>query len=1011
MSVSAVGAGGGDYYAIDDYYFGKAAGTADAADRATLTWGGRGAARLGVAGPAKADDFRAVLDGRNPDPAGLPLSVFDRRMREGGGPSAPGEPGGRPAHRPGLDLTFSAPKSVSVAALVGGDDRLLGLHAAAVGRVMAYIEARHALTRQRDGKGGIERVATGHLLYAQTTHSTSRAGDPNLHTHVVVANAVYDAASGQWRALDNREIYANQVMLGLIYQRELAGGLMREGYDVRSANLRGDAPSKDGMFEIADAPAAVLAAFSKRHGQILANAQAMKPQTPAQFELAVLKNRPKKIETPAGKLRAVWEKAAADLGFDSREWTMGKTVSEPGRDVSRTTLGLIQPITAGAHRALEAVHGVMERAAAPFRSGPDVAARQVLSDALRVSESRSTVFTRSELMRRAMKSAPADVSFGALEVGVRRLAAAGRLRQADVRLHEGLTTDRALKLEGAIVAAVKDGRGRSEPLYDLVGGVVRARAGLVMPDGARIRLGDDQVRAAALILSSPDRYVAIQGVAGAGKSTMFALVGAAAREKGVTIVGMAPTHTAKAGLAEKAGFEVMTVQRFLAMNARLAEGEGPVSPKARATWRGKIVVLDEASMIDNADKLKLVQLVEALEIRKLALVGDRGQLPAISAGAPFALLLDTVIPQAEMNTLRRQREPELRAAVGDLARGDGRGLRRLEGRVVEVGELAGSSALAGAAFGMWKAAHDEGVTRPIITATQEQRSAVNGMILDHLEAVGEIARLGGRRDHLVQSHLIGPDRWWAGSYRLDQVLVFHSALKAAGIDKGEHVVVVGLDRSRTGNLLTVRREDGHIATIGLNGLARRGEEKFVAFSIDHEAQLYRGAAFVFERSNTDPAIDVKAGEAFTVLGETDGRVNLRLSSGRALSLAADDKQLRFVGPGYAMTTHRSQGLTMDVDPIGVLASRNATLAGAYVQVSRAVSGITIVTDSFERLLQGVARRDGQNLIGLLNLAERSPETVKAIERESAAPFDPSLLKPDPETSIVQDRPLRADRSL
>jgi len=1022
MSVSAVGAGGADYYAKDDYYFGKAAGADGSegivepvADSTPLTWGGGAAARLGLEGRAALQDFRAVMDGRNPDPGGPPLSVKDRRARDGQPPLREEESSVRAEHRAGLDLTFSAPKSVSVAALVGGDERLMEAHSAAVGVVMGYIEAHYALTRRRDGQGGIEQVNTGNLIYAQTTHATSRAGDPNLHTHVVVSNAVFDEPRGEWRALHNKEIFANQVMLGLIYQRELAGSLMREGYDVRSANSDGKSPGKDGMFEIADCPQGVLDTFSKRHEQILANAEQLNPQTPAQFEIAVLKDRPKKIDTPAGELRGVWEKEAADHGFDPRDWAAAKSAAFPGRDVSATQFGVVRPLTLAAHQLGDVVHGLLAASASGLEGRPGgPTARSVLAEAIQVSEAKSTVFTKGDLYRTAMKAAPAGVAFGALEREWSLRLADRQIRQADLAVYEGVTTTRALKMEAEIVTAVKNGIGKSEPLFAPASGLQRARQGLVTADGGRIELGDDQVRAAALILSSPDRFVAVQGVAGAGKSTMFALVGEAAREKGVAILGMAPTHSAKESLADKAGFEVMTVQRFLAANARLAEGHARATPKQLSEWRGKIVVLDEASMVDNADKLKLTRLIDALEVRKLALVGDRGQLPAITAGAPFALLLDTLIPHAVMDTVRRQRDPELRAAVETLASGQSQGVRTLQGRVVEAGDRAGALTLVAKAFEEWKTAHDQGVTRPIITVSQEQRSVVNGMIVGHLEAAGEIAKLGPRRDVMTQHHLVGPERWKAANYRLDQVLVFHSRLSAAGIGKGEHAHIVGLDRSKSGNVLTVVKEDGQVATIGLNALRRRGEDKFVPYDRDRDGQFHRGATYVFERTNTDAAVDVKAGEAFKVMGESGGRIELQLSSGRALSLPADDKQLLFVGPGYAMTTHRSQGLTMAEDPIGILSSRNATMASAYVQISRAVSGITIVTDSFDNLVRNISQRDGLNPIARFSVRPDQALDQSIAKPGSLAPigpFDPSLNKPEPDKSILQDRPLPSDRSL
>ena len=179
-------------------------------------------------------------------------------------------------------------------------------------------------------------------------------------------------------------------------------------------------------------------------------------------------------------------------------------------------------------------------------------------------------------------------------------------------------------------------------------------------------------------------------------------------------------------------------------------------------------------------------------------------------------------------------------------------MRTLQGLVVEAGEFAGVRTLAGKAFEEWKAAHDQGVTRPIIAVSHEQRSLVNGLIVAHLEAAGRITKLGPKRDLLTQHHLVGPERWRAASYRLGQALAFHSGLTAAAIAKGQHAQIIGLDTSRSGNLLTVLKEDGRVATIGLNALRRRGEDKFVAYELERDGQLHQGAAYVFERTNPDP---------------------------------------------------------------------------------------------------------------------------------------------------------------
>jgi len=169
MTIAALGsAASGDYYQKDDYYFSRET-EGDAADT-RLTWFGKAAERLGLAGPASPEDFLAVLLGRNPDPNGDPLSKLERSERAGADTDLL-------KHKTGYDLTLSAPKSISLAILIGGDERLLVAHEAAVSTALSWAEKHLAITRARNSEGEIERLATGNLLIARTTHSTSRAGD------------------------------------------------------------------------------------------------------------------------------------------------------------------------------------------------------------------------------------------------------------------------------------------------------------------------------------------------------------------------------------------------------------------------------------------------------------------------------------------------------------------------------------------------------------------------------------------------------------------------------------------------------------------------------------------------------------------------------------------------------------------------------------------------------------------------------------------------------------------
>ncbi len=168
---------------------------------------------------------------------------------------------GNRIHRPGRDLTFSAPKSVSLAALVGGDGRVVEAHDRTVARTLAWVEGNAAETRMRDpGTGKIVRAGNQRVVAATFRHDTSRNLDPQLHTHAVLANMV-QGGDGKWRTMANESLYRQQKLIGMVYRSELAQGLAGLGYGIEKSHA-------DGRFEIAGVPREVIEAFSTRRAEI-----------------------------------------------------------------------------------------------------------------------------------------------------------------------------------------------------------------------------------------------------------------------------------------------------------------------------------------------------------------------------------------------------------------------------------------------------------------------------------------------------------------------------------------------------------------------------------------------------------------------------------------------------------------------------------------------------------------------------------------------------------------------
>ncbi|MDD1453240.1 MobF family relaxase [Sphingomonas sp. H160509] len=278
--------GAASYYAADNYY------TDGQATEASL-WAGQGAEALGLDGPVSRDPFEAVLAGSLPN-----------------GDSISTGPNGK--HRAGLDFTFSAPKSLSLLAYVGGDARLLTAHMAAVKTTIGWIEANLAEARvTRDGRQ--EPVKSGNLVVALFQHDTSRALDPQAHIHAIIAN-VTKAPDGSWHALHNDKLWEGYTAAASVYNATLRGAVEQLGYTTERV-------AKHGQFEIAGVPRDVIELFSTRSAEIDAGMAAMKHRTPEARSAVTLSTRAAKpAEIDRDVLRAEWgEKARGAGGRSTRD--------------------------------------------------------------------------------------------------------------------------------------------------------------------------------------------------------------------------------------------------------------------------------------------------------------------------------------------------------------------------------------------------------------------------------------------------------------------------------------------------------------------------------------------------------------------------------------------------------------------------------------------------------------------------------------------------------------------
>ena len=956
-SIGAVAspAQGVSYYERDGYYAQE-----DPAHREASAWAGKGAEALGLSGSVDPDIFGEILEGAVPDGSGRRLG---RRLRDG-----------TIEHRPGRDVTFSAPKSVSIAALIGGDGRIVAAHDAAVKRTLAWVEENVVETRTMDpGSGRMVRTGDQRAVIATFRHEVSRNLDPQLHTHAVVANMV-QGGDGKWRTMANEKLYASKMLIGTLYRAELARGLEALGYGIEKTHA-------DGRFEIAGGPGrspvprSVIDAFSTRRAQIEAAMAAQGLGDPADnqrlAQRAALMTRAHKRDVDRDALHESWQKQASSLGFDARE-----LVDEA--------------------RQWQAAHGDQplapegrDREAEP---GMSTEADRAAGWAVEHLCEREAVFTRTNLLTAALAWKPGAVSIGEAEAAVARLEKAGRLLAADHPVPgESLTTDRAVADERETIALMERGKGQ---------GAVPMRGRAVDKALRNGPLTPGQKDAVKLILSEKDRVIGVQGYAGAGKTTMLKRARALLEKRGFEVRGLAPSASAARTLEAEAGIASETLQGFLVRNAGVAEdrlsrrGERAMTAQFRKT----VLVVDEGSLASTAQTRDLLRIANTLHVPRVVLVGDEKQLDAVDAGKPFAQLLAAGMKCAVMDEIVRQREPALKEAVEASLAGDiQRAFEKLGGNVAEVK----ADNLAGATAARWLAlSTEERESTGLMAPSHALRERINAIVRERLMRDGTIGGPAVTGERLVSRGYTNAQKSLAANYAPGDAVSFHRRYKRLGVDKGDELRVAGVDRSA--GVVTLEGKNGDtVAWEPARLAARKGGVEVYAVEA---MELRRGDRVCWTRNDRRHGL-VNSGTA-EVTGVGEKAVSFRLEDGRALTLRRDDPQLRHIDRAWAATVHAFQGRTVD----RVIAAMEAehphltTQKTFYVEISRARNHAELVTDDRRALRERLEAATGERIAALEAIASATPDTSA---REASARDEAERRPPERAAETVP----RKDREL
>lgn len=844
------------YFEHDDYYV-------QGRQLAPSTWWGKGASRLRLQGEVDRRVFRELLTGRLPN---------GHEMRKGG----------IGIHRPGVDFTFSAPKSVSIAALVGGDERIFDAHDKAVTAALRYLEAKTPRVRIRS-RGPARLETTDNVVVARFNHDSSRAADPQLHTHAVILN-VTQRKDGAWRAVSNEELFRSWKVGGVIYRAELARSLRAFGYTIQRTHA-------DGRFEIAGIDKEQLAAFSKRRAQIREHLEARGLEGPRAADHAARKTRERKQDLRRSELQRLWAEEARRIHLDFTRVRGSVRRSNPG----------------------------LERQAA----------EAALDHAIAHLTERNVVASEKRIIEVALGFGVGEVRLQDLERALTRrlegddlvLAVSSRQKDPFARHY---TTDAALAVEQDLVRLMKDSRQTVRPIleeHDLEQAMERIRIQSPYPIS---RGQEDAIR---LALSTSDRLVGIQGYAGTGKTTGALLhVRTVAEAMGFDVRGFAPSAVAAEILSRDAGIKSSTIAKLL-KRTNTAPSNKP-----------ELWIVDEVSMMGNETAHALLRLARQRGAR-LIWVGDRDQLPAIEAGRAFGLLLDHGLSVARIETIVRQKDPELRRAVKlTIGREHERAIESLKNRVVEVSDReARLRAVAGAFLEIPDA---ERRTALVVTPAHADRRRISAHIRAALREEGAISGPEMNAQILTNKNLTRAQRADAAHYEKGDIVRFGRTYNSLGVKKDQYLLIKDVDVA-----------SGRVVLVNPDGVFTVWDPKRAK-----KVEVYRpekrclAAGDKIRWTRNDNSLGRYNAELADVVDVDLGLARAQISVGGHIQTLHLDREQHW-DHAYVSTVHAAQGRTADRVILHIDTGQGHLLGHEswYVGISRAKRQLQLFTDSSERL--------------------------------------------------------------
>jgi ATP-dependent exoDNAse (exonuclease V) alpha subunit len=561
---------------------------------------------------------------------------------------------------------------------------------------------------------------------------------------------------------------------------------------------------------------------------------------------------------------------------------------------------------------------------------------------------RHAVTYEHELMCDALKRSMGEASFAEVREGFNKRVQSGDLIEVEsTSPTRAFTTEQMIGYERDTITEMRKGQNQNSPLVS--SGTWRH------VEERHPHLSTSQSAAVEQIVTSRDKIVGLEGVAGAGKTTSLVAIREAAEHEGYKVFGLAPTSRAAHKLAES-GIESGTLQRHLVRQERTNGGQK------------RLYILDESSLASTKQMNELLHRLHGAD--RVLLVGDKRQHEAVEAGRPYRQLQEAGMQTARLDEVVRQSDPALKEVVEQLARGD------VRGAIVNLDQQGRVHEIAGREERLSEIAHEyarEPQGTLVISPENKSRRELNAMIHREMQGRGDV----NQQEHKLRvldsrQEMTGADRQWAGQYEERDVVRYMRGSKLMDIEPGEYARVHRVDARE--NRITIERENGAHQTYDPRRLS--------GVTVYHEVQREFSQGDRVQFTSPSKELHVANREIGTVEGVSSaGNLEIRMDSGREVRF--NIREHPHLDYGYAVTSYSSQGQTAERVLIHVDTDKCELLVNnrfAYVSVSRGQYDAQIYTNDRSELAHNLSRDNSKRTA---TETQQEQQAVPNIEPASA----------------------------